>query len=116
MNCTVVPARVLVSAAETLHLCPSVMSSSVENCSPLSQDAALFANYLATFRKSLLLPSAECSKKTQPSWINLNWRKYAVLKSRYITNQHGVIHQTAIVEQQHCENLRVHLLVELLSR
>jgi hypothetical protein len=83
----------------------------------MSQDAAFFANYLVTFRRNLLLPSVVWSKKTHHSWTALNRRKHAILKRRcIITNQHGVTHQAASAEQQHCENLRVHPLEQLMSR
>jgi len=116
-KCTIVPTRVLVRAEETLRPCPSLKSSSVENCGLLRSDAALLANWLATiFRRSLQLPSAGLSKKTHPSWITLNRRKHAVLRRRcIITDQEGFIHRTAS-DEQHCENVTVRSLERLLIR
>ena len=48
-KCTIVPTRVLISTDETLRPCPSLKSSSVENCSLLRRDVALLASWLATF-------------------------------------------------------------------
>ena len=52
-KCSVVPTRALVSAAETLRLCHSVMSSSVENCSHLESGRRVVCQLVSNVSEEL---------------------------------------------------------------